>query len=538
MEGQPAWWQAAVIYQLYPRSFMDTNADGVGDLRGIISKLDYLNDGSESSLGIDAIWLNPVYPSPHYDFGYDIMDHCAIDPQYGTLADFDCLVREAHRRGIRIIMDFVPSVTSHLHPWFVESRASVSNPKRDWYLWKTTTGRPRYPNNWLGFFGGRAWEWDNKTKAWYYHNSLPQQPDLNWRNPAVEQAMLATLRFWFERGVDGFRIDVLNYAYKDQEFRSNPYCLGRRPYEMQRHIHDKDIPESFALARKIRRVADEYPEKMLVAEIFHPDIDFARHYLGDHHDGVHMVFNFGFMSARFDAACFRQKVLHSERAVAHRGWPAYFLSNHDHVRHFSRYASGAWSTARARVAAALLLTLRGTPFLYMGEEIGMEQGLLRRHEIMDPPGRRYWPFFKGRDGARTPMQWDASPQAGFSTVSPWLRVHPNYPQVNVAQQARDSRSLLAFYRRLIWWRKQHPALTRGSLTMCTNHRQVLAYLREEASERLLICLNFSRHVQAISPLPLNGPRGVVVFSSEDSAGQAIGCDRITLAPYAVLIVSL
>ena len=532
------WWKHAVVYQIYPRSFKDSNGDGIGDIGGRLSRLDYLNDGTDSSLGIDAIWLNPVYPSPQYDFGYDIMDHRNIDPQYGSLEDFDRLLAEAHRRGIRIIMDFVPSVTSHLHPWFIESRSSAASPKRDWYLWRRTSGRTEYPNNWYGFFGGRAWEWDNKTGEFYYHNSLPEQPDLNWRNPEVARAMLDNMRFWYDRGVDGFRIDVLNYVYKDREFRSNPPCLGRRPYEMQRHIYEKDLTESYEVAGMMRAVADEYGEKMLVGEIYNPDIEYAAGFLGENKDGVNMVFNFSFAEAPFNPRRFRKEIENSERVIAKRGWPSYFLSNHDITRHISRFGGGARSMERARVAAAMLLTLRGTPFLYMGEEIGMAQTPLSRRDILDPPGQRYWPFYKGRDGARTPMQWSAAPYAGFSTARPWLPVHPDYPKVNVEKASGDSSSLLRFYRRLIWFRKEQSALLDGSIRFLDAGGKTLAFLRESERQLLLVCMDFSGGGTRFSPRGLEGASGRLVFSSHDISNPEISCDSIKLPPYGVMIAEI
>ena len=378
MEANAPWWEQAVFYQIYTRSFCDSDGDGIGDLQGIIDKLDYI-----SELGVDAIWLNPIYPSPHYDFGYDIADHRGIDPQYGTMDDFDRLLEELHRRGLRLIMDIVPSVTSHLHPWFLESRSSRRSPKRDWYIWRDGPRPGRYPNNWRGVFGGRAWDWDRKTQQYYYHNSLPEQPDLNWRNPEVEEALLAAMEFWFARGVDGFRIDVLNYVFKDEQFRSNPLCLGRRPYEMQRHLYDKDRPEAVEVGLKMRKLADRYPGRLLVAEIFMDNPGEAARYYGKAGDGVHMVFNFTFMFARYDAAAFRRIVDRWQELLGENNWPCYFLSNHDNYRHISRYAAGRRTEARARVAAAMLLTLRGTPFLYMGEELGMRSRRIGRHELMD-----------------------------------------------------------------------------------------------------------------------------------------------------------
>ncbi len=532
------WWKTAVVYQIYPRSFLDTDGDGVGNLAGITEKLDYLNDGTENSLGIDAIWLNPFYPSPQFDFGYDVMDYRAVDPQYGTMEDFDRLLSEAHRHNIRIIMDIVPTLTSHLHPWFIESRSSKTNPKRDWYLWHPGRGRRRYPNNWMGAFGKRPWDWDNKTKEFYYHNSLPEQPDLNWRNPEVRRAILDAMAFWFDKGVDGFRIDVLNLTIKDELFRSNPYCIGRRPYDMQRHLYDKDRPEAVEVGKMMRRLADRYDERMLVGETYIFDPDEAAKYLGEG-DGVHMAFNFSFMNSRFSAARFRSEVSAWERAVGSRGWPAYFLSNHDNDRHLSRYGRGKRAVARARVAAAMLLTLRGTPFLYMGEEIGMENGRLKRHELMDPIGRRYYPLHHGRDGARTPMQWSAGPNAGFSSGSPWLRVNPNYPTVNIAAEQHDPDSLLTLYKRLIRVRKASPALSVGSyIPIDRAEKGIFAFLREGEGQTILVLLNFTRWQRRVSLQQDLKSRGRKVLAYPDVYPDSVPLARIELPPYGILVAEV
>jgi alpha-glucosidase len=536
MAEKVPWWKSAVVYQIYPRSFLDTDGDGVGNLAGITAKLDYLNDGTEQSLGIDAIWLNPFYPSPQFDFGYDVMDYRAVDPQYGTMEDFDRLLAEAHRRNIRIVMDIVPTLTSHLHPWFIESRSSKTNPKRDWYLWHPGRGRRRYPNNWMGAFGKRPWDWDNKTKEFYYHNSLPEQPDLNWRNPEVQKAILDAMAFWFDKGVDGFRIDVLNLTIKDDLFRDNPYCIGRRPYDMQRHLYDKDRPEAVEVGKLMRRLADSYGGRMLVGETYIFDPEEAARYLGDG-DGVNMAFNFSFMNSRFSAARFRNEVEAWERAVGNRGWPAYFLSNHDNDRHISRYGRGKWTIPRARLAAAMLLTLRGTPYLYMGEEIGMENGRLRRHELLDPVGRRYFPLHHGRDGARTPMQWTAGPNGGFSSGDPWLRVNPSYPTTNVAMQEDDPDSLLTWYKRLIHTRKAHPALSVGSYSpVGGTGRGVFAFHRQDHGQKLLVLLNFSRWRKSLSAAEGSKEWGKKVLAYPDSYGSSVPLAHIDLAPYGILIL--
>lgn len=533
MTIDPEWWKSAVVYQIYPRSFLDTNGDGIGDLNGITQKLDYLNNGTPNSLGVDALWINPFYLCPQYDFGYDVQDYRKVDPQYGTMEDFERLLVEAHKRGIKIIMDMVPNHTSHLHPWFLESRSSKTNPKRDWYFWRKAPKPGKYPNNWLGVFGGGAWEWDNKTKEYYYHDSLLEQPDLNWRNPEVAKAVLGEMAFWFDKGVDGFRIDVINYTGKDEQLRSNPYCPGRRPYDMQRHIYDKDGPGAVEVAKKMRALADKYPNRMLVGEVYVNNPNVAARYLGDG-DGLNMAFNFAFMYCRFRAERFKQQVETWEAAVGNKGWPAYFLSNHDHRRHISRYAKGKWTEARARVAAAMLLTLRGTPFIYYGEEIGMRNLWLRKHEIMDPPGKKYWPFFPSRDNARTPMQWDSSINAGFSPAEPWLRAHPNHAALNVKAQESDSDSLLSFYRKIIWTRKRNPALQTGTLAFNdAAPEHVLSFFREHSGQRILVCLNYSN--RAISFSVAGKPEHAKNVFSYPQVAESVDMRQIQMAPYGILI---
>jgi alpha-glucosidase len=537
MENQE-WWKKAVIYQIYPRSFLDTDNDGIGNLNGITTKLDYLNDGTLNSLGVDAIWLNPFYPSPQFDFGYDVMDIRGVDPQYGTMEDFDNLLAEAHKRNVKIIMDIVPGHTSHLHPWFIESRSHKRSPKRDWYIWKPAPKPGKYPNNWLGVFGGRAWDWDGKTKEYYYHNSLPEQPDLNWRNPEMAQAFLADMAFWLDKGIDGFRIDVINYTMKDELFRNNPHCLGRRPYDMLRHIYDKDRPEAVEVGKMMRALVDKYSDKMLVGEVYVDGPEKAARYLGENGDGLHMAFNFSFMYSKFSAKRFQAEVEAWESAVAGKGWPAYFLSNHDYKRHISRYANGKWTEARARVAAAMLLTLRGTPFLYQGEEIGMREVWFWKSEVLDPVGRKYWPFHLGRDGARTPMQWTASKNAGFSDAEPWLHVHKDYRKINVAYEEKDPDSLLNFYKKLIHLRKANPALQTGDyVALAGVPEEVFSYFREGEGQKILVALNFSEKPVHISTSSNSGV-AKKLLSHPDMADETIQLNDVELRPYGILIAEL
>jgi alpha-glucosidase len=543
------WWRDGVIYQIYPRSFADSNGDGIGDLQGIIAHLDYLNDdatelttrGSDrpaaaaipSSLGIDAIWLSPIYPSPMNDFGYDVADYCDVDPLFGSLHDFDHLVSEAHRRGIRVIMDLVPNHTSHLHPWFIESRTRRQSPKRDWYIWRDQ------PNNWQARFGGSAWEWDEATRQYYLHLFLPQQPDLNWRNPQVREAIFDAARFWLDRGVDGFRLDVAHRLIKDEDFRDNPLRLGGiRAYDRQHHIYDMLRPEVHDIWKAFRQLLDEYPERMCVGEVSGSVQTIAGFY-GNGDDELHLAFNFHLTHAPWRARAFHRAVADWELALPPGAWPCYALSNHDVRRHISRYGVGRFTEPRAKVAAALLLTLRGTPFLYYGEEIGMREVSIPRDEILDPPGRRYWPLYRGRDGCRTPMQWNDTPHAGFTTGTPWLRVGPDFPDVNVQAQKDDPDSLLSFYRRLIRLRRRTPALRRGSYRpLIERPVGALVFLRETAEQAILVGLNLSTQPTLVdlrrAPLP-SGRWRVLLSSAADKAGELV-THRLSLEPYEAVFV--
>lgn len=485
------WWRDGVVYQIYPRSFMDSNGDGVGDLEGLISRLDYLA-GAPDALGVDAIWLSPIAPSPGYDFGYDISDYDGIDALFGTQEVFDRLVSEAHARGLRVILDLVMNHTSHLHPWFVEARSSRSNPKRDWYLWQDSRRPGRAPSFWQAVFGGSAWQWDPVTSQYYYHMFLPQQPDLNWRNPAVVQAMTDMMRRWLDRGVDGFRLDVVNAYFKDEKLRDNPFKAGFRPYDLQKHVYDLDRPELAEIYQKLRATTDAYADRMMVGEVMIPDPQKAARYCGDGTDQLHQTFNFAYLNLPWKASAFQEAILEWERALHPNAWPAQVLNNHDIDRFVSRVGVDRWSDARARVAGCLLLTLRGTPYLYYGEELGLPNTPIPRAELVDPPGRRYWPFYKGRDPARTPMPWQAGAGGGFTTGKPWLRFNPDLEQRNVATQLRDPASVLSTYRSLLRLRKQSRALQRGSFQpLLRAPQQVLAYLRVYRGQAMLVALNFS-----------------------------------------------
>jgi len=546
MGDAAAWWQRAVIYQIYPWSFQDSNGDGIGDLPGITSRLDYLNDGTPYSLGVDAIWLSPIYPSPMKDFGYDVSDYCGIDPRFGTLAEFDRLIEEAHRRGIRILMDLVLNHTSDQHPWFQESRASRHSPKRDWYVWADPGPNRRRPSNWAAVFGGSAWEWDRATQQYYLHSFLKEQPDLNWSHPDVQKAMHEVVRFWLDRGVDGFRLDAINWIGKDVTWTNNPRKnFALRSYLRQLHRYDRDQPLTHEVLRLLRTWTNEYPHAVMVGEASSDTPGGPAAFYGKGTNELHMVFNFLLLRSRWYPQRFRELIQKWDGAVPAGGWPTQVLSNHDNSRHCSRYGRGVdaeTAARRARGAALLLLTLRGTPFLYYGEEIGMQDVRLRYRQLRDPYTRRYWPFLRGRDPARTPMQWDGSPQAGFTTGDPWLPLSADAMTTNVAAEAGDPTSLLALYRTLIWIRRTSAALSLGTYREVTGGPlSCLVYLREAcctSKERLLVAVNFSRQRHEFS-LPSIEAEGVVLLSTDPQfTGRPFDPRRVHLGPDEALLIRL
>lgn len=522
--GQAKWWQRGVTYQIYPRSFQDSNGDGIGDLQGIIDRLDSLNDGTGHSLGVDSIWLGPFYPSPMADFGYDVADYCDVDPIFGELQTFDRLVAEAHRRGIKVIIDFVPNHTSDQHTWFKESRSSRDNPKRDWYIWKDAKADGSPPNNWGSVFGGPAWEWDETTGQYYFHHFLKEQPDLNWRNPEVRQAMLDVLRFWFERGVDGFRIDVVGMLLKDIDFKDNPpnpnapaHLPPEDIFGRQDNIYNQDLDQVHEIIADFRKLADEYGERngvrqdrVLIGEIWYPMPRWVRYY-GIQGEGLHLPFNFRLMDVPWNAKAIQASVDELEAALPVFAWPNYVLGNHDRPRLASRIGS-----AQARVAAMLLLTLRGTPTLYYGDELGLTNGAITKEMIQDPQGKVLG-IERTRDVARTPMQWDSSAQAGFSTHKPWLPVSPDHLERNVNSMSQDPQSILTLYRRLLWLRSQAPALHLGTyFPLPSGSDDVYAFMRQHGPDRWVIVLNFSEGQQALSILDQQGE--IVVSTGLDRQG--------------------
>lgn len=492
MSAPHRWWQRGVIYQIYPRSFQDSNGDGVGDLPGILSRLDYVE-----WLGVDAIWLSPIYPSPMADFGYDISDYTGIDPVFGTLADFDRLIDEVHRRGLKLVLDFVPNHTSDQHAWFRESRSSRDNPKRDWYIWRSPGPLGGPPNNWLSNFGGSAWQLDEQTGQYYYHAFLKEQPDLNWRNPEVQEAMLNVLRFWMDRGVDGFRIDVIWHIVKDDQFRDNlpdpNYQPHWAPHRQLLATYNTDRPEVHDIIARMRSVLEEYPDRMMVGEIYLP-VERLVTYYGMHGNGVHLPFNFQLIELPWHARAIADAVNRYEAALPSHGWPNWVLGNHDNPRLASRIGAEA-----ARLAAMLLLTLRGTPTLYYGDEIGT-------HNVPIPPDRVQDPFEKnvpglghGRDPARTPMQWSAVEHAGFTTGSPWLPIADDIGQHNVEVERDHADSILTLYHRLIALRRSELALSIGGYTDVPASGDLFVYRRHsEQGGRFLIALNFGASTASFS----------------------------------------
>ncbi|CAG0935011.1 alpha-glucosidase [Thermoflexales bacterium] len=530
------WWQRAVVYQIYPRSFKDTNGDGVGDLQGIIENLDYLNDGTANSLGVDAIWISPFYPSPMADFGYDVADYCAVSPLFGNLATFDRLVAEAHRRGIKLIIDWVPNHTSDQHPWFVASRRSRTDPLRDWYIWRDPKSDGSLPNNWGSFFGGPAWTLDKTTGQYYLHQFAQEQPELNWRKPELRAAMLDTLRFWLNRGVDGFRMDVIGLIIKDAELRDNPLNPDVDPnlppndlFSRLQQVYNLDQDEVHAVIREIRGVLDEFDDRCGIGELWGELPRWVRYY-GEQGDELQLPFNFRLIWQPWQAGAIRQAVDDLEGALPSFAWPNYVLGNHDQPRLASRLGG----QAQARLAAMLLLTLRGTPTLYYGDELGLENGNIPPEKIQDPQGRNLGAQ-RTRDVTRTPMQWNDQRYAGFSTVEPWLPVSPDYQARNVAAQRQDARSMLSLYRRLLWYRRQQPALLGGRYQPIDSAApDCFVYRREADGERRIIALNFAAEPRQVM-IAASG-RGQIVLSTYLDREATVSLGDITLRPHEGVII--
>jgi alpha-glucosidase len=512
-----AWWQRGVIYQVYPRSFLDGNGDGIGDLRGITQGLAYLE-----WLGVDALWISPIYPSPMADFGYDISDHTAVDPRFGTLADFDVLLAEAHRRGLRVILDYVPNHTSDQHPWFLASRAARDSPRRSWYVWRDTVPGGGPPNNWRSVFGGSAWTWDPVTEQYYYHAYLAAQPDLNWREVSVQDAMLDVMRFWLDRGVDGFRIDALRQLVEDEQLRDNPPNPGHQPSQGPYHallpVYTTDRPETLQMLALMRRLADGYPNRLLVGELYLP-IERLIAYYGERGAGVHLPANFHLILIEWQARRIAELIGTYEAALPAGAWPNWVLGNHDKPRVASRLGS-----AQARVAAMMLLTLRGTPTLYYGDEIGMRDVRIPPELIQDPWETNVPGLGLGRDPERTPMHWDESPNAGFTTGTPWLPLGSEAERTNVARQRDDPSSILTLHRRLLALRRQHAALAVGSYEPVDAAGNVLAYVRDSTAGGCLVALNLGASAQSLTvPAAFRGGR-ILISTYLDHEQTRAGTD--------------
>lgn len=530
------WWRHAVFYEIYPRSFADSNDDGLGDLKGITSKLDYLHQ-----LGVDAIWITPCYPSPQFDFGYDVADYENIDPMYGTLADFDELTREAHWRGIRVIMDFVVNHSSSAHPWFIESKLSRTSAKRDWYIWRDGKAAGQPPNNWESDFGGSAWTFDATTGQYYYHYFEAEQPDLNWRNPAVERAMFDVTRFWHNHGVDGFRLDAVDTLFEDPDLKDNPTLPGKNEFgdPQMKNVNNDKLPEVHEELRRLRQVTDENGQ-VLIGETWTDNIDELKAYYGAHNDEIQMPMDFMFATVnKLSAPEFRRQIGLAESA----GWPVFVLSNHDIPRAYTRYGDGMHNEQIAKLMAGMMLTLRGTPILYYGEELGMAtHPPERKEDVKDPLGISGWPLQKGRDGERRPMQWSAETKAGFTHGQPWLPVDVDFKQHNVATESNDPQSLLNFYRALLALRHTHSALLDGEyLPLAENDANVLAYLRQTKTETIAVVLNFSAEAQKLEPewKALGIDRAtlkVLLTTSEEDAAKQAKTGIVRLSPYSMVIL--
>lgn len=537
------WWEDAVFYQIYPRSFRDANGDGIGDLAGIADKLDYI-----AWLGVDALWISPFFPSPMRDFGYDVADYRGVDGIFGSSGDFARLAAEAKKLGIRIVLDLVANHSSDEHPWFKEAKTSRQSPRHDWYLWVPDTGSP--PNNWKAVFElGSAWHPNPGTGERYLGTFTKHQPEFNWRNPEVRSAFYDIMRYWYDRGVDGFRLDVATAYMKDPELRSNPFSFKANPDFFQKHIHDRNHPDFHGVFREMRRLADEYPavakessapgERVLIAEPYGQDAELAASCHGKAGDEMHMAFNFDFLRQPWKARAFRDSAERWYRLLPKNAWPNFTLSNHDQPRHFWRYRSReqALTEARAKVAAAMLLTLKGSPFLYYGEEIGMTCVRLPRAALRDPLGVATWPLsFLGRDPERTPMQWDSSAGAGFGAGSPWLPLNPDWRTRNVEAQKEDPLSLLSWYRSLIGLRRSEAALRRGDIRFMNLGREILAYERrdEGSGRRVLVILNFSSKPRQVDC----AEESEVLLGDQRGSGAIIAKGRLALEPCEVIIAGL
>ncbi len=519
MAEQMKWWQTGVVYQIYPRSFMDANGDGVGDLQGIIDRLDYVAD-----LGVDAVWISPIYPSPMADFGYDVADYRDVHPLFGDMATFDRLLEAIHARGLRLILDYVPNHSSNQHPWFIESRASRQNPRRDWYIWRDAKPDGSPPNNWEAWFGGSAWEWDEVTGQYYLHLFLKEQPDLNWRNPEVRAEMHDVLRFWLDKGVDGFRMDVVPFLMKHPDMPDNP-VLQKTGYDWEtenklEHKYDINQPEIHERFREFNVLFSEYPgDRVIIGETPTMDCELLASFYGENLDELHMPFNFTLQHRPWDAGLMREAIAAYYAALPEGATPNFVLSSHDVHRLASKLGY-----ENHRSAAMMLLTLRGVPTLYYGDEIGMQDVEIPRELWQDPWAIGMPSVNAGRDPERTPMQWDDSPNAGFSPagVETWLPVSDDYPTINAATQRADPQSTLAFYKQLIALRKLMPALHQGSFAFVEGTpADVMAYTRQAGSQRVLVAINFGSNPYTLDLSAAHSAGGELLLSTQFAASHPV-----------------
>ncbi|HEY4200989.1 MAG TPA: alpha-glucosidase [Devosiaceae bacterium] len=526
----PEWWRGGVIYQIYPRSFQDSNGDGIGDLPGILRRLDYL-----AALGVDCVWLSPIFESPQADMGYDVSNYTDVDRRFGTLEDFDSLIQRAHALGLKVIIDQVLSHTSDQHPWFRESKLSRTNSRADWYVWADPNKDGTPPNNWPSVFGGRAWEWNPSRGQYYFHNFLAEQPDLNFHNPKVQDAVLDVMRFWLERGVDGFRFDTVNYFFHDAQLRSNPPARRKEhlpyavnPYDMQEHRFSKSQPENVDFLKRVRKLLNQFPDTTSVGEVgdSHKAVPLMAEYTSGG-DKLHMCYSFEFLGNHYTAAHFRSRI-ETLFAASKDGWPCWSFSNHDVNRHISRWAPYSVNPeALGRQAAALLLSLKGSVCLYQGEELALPEADINFEELTDPPGIRFWPEYKGRDGCRTPMPWDAGEAPnGFTTGKPWLPVKMPHSLLNVAGQEANPASMLAYYRQLLSWRKRHDALIGGDIEFFKTAEPVLAYRRTDAAGNMIAIFNLSGDTRVVTVSGL----GAGIEMQAISQAAELAKTRLTLGP--------
>lgn len=528
-DREALWWKYGVFYHIYIRSFFDSDDDGIGDLKGVIAKLDYL-----SYLGINAIWLSPFYSSPDYDYGYDITDYTGINPEYGTLKDFILLLNECHSRKIRVIMDLVLNHTSSLHPWFIEARSSVVNLHRDWYIWEDGTGK-HPPNNWKSVTGGSAWEYDPITGQYYLHSFFPFQPDLNWRNNEMAEEVYRVMKYWLDMGVDGFRLDAFNLIIKDKQLRNNPAIWGI-PF-LHNHFYIRNRSGSVKIGIQLRRFIDLYPGRVLIGEIYtlppgYPGV--AAEYLAGN-KGINLTFDFSLFYSTWNARSYFRRISDWYSKIPAEGWPCNVLSNHDLFRHINRFPWRRNKIEKAKVAAFLLLTIRGTPFIYYGEEIGMTNSRIRKKDLRDPLGKKFWPFFRGRDRARTPMQWTDKENSGFTNGIPWLPVNKNYKKINVGNLIGKSGSLFNVYRSLISLRNTYISLSEGNwVPLLAGENGVIIYTRETPGEQVLVILNFKERTRKLRLE--DSITGTVLLSTCRDEKSLLDLQNLVLEPFEATIL--